>query len=151
MYFLYSIKLFYIYGKQIRLADLQVVKNNVQENPFGVRMDAAQARYLTVIEPFEKENSAQSVFAPSADRLIVIVCDKKRIRSSSRAPYSQDEKDCKTGYIYWLDEGFVLFRDKQVAEGRPKSPFFRHHVLAIFHYVLVIFHHVLIIFHHFLM
>ena len=38
---------------------------------FGVRIDAAQVRYLTVIEPFEKENSVQSVFAPSADRLIV--------------------------------------------------------------------------------
>ena len=136
-------------GKQIRLADLPVVKNNVQDNPFGntrdyadgrinisgenyswglpaepvnagfetpaqytfdldglqavrlktviggdyplgdeaerritfgVRMDAAQVRYLTVIEPFEKENSVQSVFAPSADRLIVTLKDGREQR-----------------------------------------------------------------------
>ena len=136
-------------GKQIRLADLPVVKNNVQENPFGntrdyadgrinisgenyswglpaepvnagfetpaqytfdldglqavrlktviggdyplgdeaerritfgVRIDAAQVRYLTVIEPFEKENSVQSVFAPSADRLIVTLKDGREQR-----------------------------------------------------------------------
>lgn len=136
-------------GKQIRLADLPVVKNNVQENPFGntrdyadgrinisgenyswglpaepvnagfetpaqytfdldglqavrlktviggdyplgdeaerritfgVRMDAAQVRYLTVIEPFEKENSVQSVFAPSADELIVTLKDGREQR-----------------------------------------------------------------------
>ena len=40
-----------------------------------MRIDAAQVRYLTVIEPFEKENSVQSVFAPSADRLIVTLKD----------------------------------------------------------------------------
>lgn len=136
-------------GKQIRLADLPVVKNNVQDNlfgntrdyadgrinisgenyswglpaepvnagfetpaqytfdldglqavrlktviggdyplgdeaerriTFGVRMDAAQVRYLTVIEPFEKENSVQSVFAPSADRLIVTLKDGREQR-----------------------------------------------------------------------
>lgn len=136
-------------GKQIRLADLPVVKNNVQDNPFGntkdyadgrinisgenyswglpaepvnagfetpaqytfdldglqairlktviggdyplgdeaerritfgVRMDAAQVRYLTVIEPFEKENSVHSVFAPSADELIVILKDGREQR-----------------------------------------------------------------------
>ena len=136
-------------GKQIRLADLPVVKNNVQENPFGntrdyadgrinisgenyswglpaepvnagfetpaqytfdldglqavrlktviggdyplgdeaerritfgVRMDAAQVRYLTVIEPFEKENSVQSVFASSADELIVTLKDGREQR-----------------------------------------------------------------------
>ena len=47
---------------------------------FGVRIDAAQVRYLTVIEPFEKENSVQSVFAPSADRLIVTLKDGREQR-----------------------------------------------------------------------
>ena len=37
----------------------------------------------------------------------------KRIRSSSRAPYSRDEKDWKKQVcIYWLDEGLILFYDK---------------------------------------
>lgn len=43
-------------------------------------MDAAQVRYLTVIEPFEKENSVQSVFAPSADELIVTLKDGREQR-----------------------------------------------------------------------
>mgnify|MGYP000028039335 FL=1 len=42
---------------------------------FGVRTDASQARFLTVIEPYEKESLVQSVTAPSADELIVKLKD----------------------------------------------------------------------------
>ena len=39
---------------------------------------------------------------------------KKRIRSSSRAPYSRDEKDLKKNENHWLGEVFILFRKKQI-------------------------------------
>lgn len=42
---------------------------------FGVRTDAPQARFLTVIEPYEKESLVQSVTASSADELIVKLKD----------------------------------------------------------------------------
>ena len=68
---------------------------------FGVRMDAAQVRYLTVIEPFEKENSVQSVFAPSADRLIVTLKDGREQRfyfsgmeEEGGVPAVKMEKEC---------------------------------------------------------
>lgn len=47
---------------------------------FGVRTDAPQARFLTVIEPFEKENLVQSVTAPSADELIIKMKDGREHR-----------------------------------------------------------------------
>lgn len=47
---------------------------------FGVRTDAPQARFLTVIEPFEKESVVESVIAPSADELIVKLKDGREHR-----------------------------------------------------------------------
>lgn len=47
---------------------------------FGVRTDAPQARFLSVIEPFEKENSIQSVVALSADELIIKLKDGREHR-----------------------------------------------------------------------
>lgn len=137
------------YGKTIRLADLPSIKNNVQDNPFGltkdyadgrinisgenyawglpaepvnagaetpaeytfdlsnlqatrlktviggdyplgdeaerritfgVRTDAPQARFLTVIEPYEKKSLVQFVTASSADELIVKLKDGREHR-----------------------------------------------------------------------
>ena len=47
---------------------------------FGVRTDAPQARFLTVIEPYEKESLVQSVTASSADELIVKLKDGREHR-----------------------------------------------------------------------
>lgn len=47
---------------------------------FGVRTDASQARFLTVIEPYEKESLVQSVTASSADEFIVKLKDGREHR-----------------------------------------------------------------------
>ena len=46
----------------------------------GVRTDASQARFLTVVEPYEATNMVQSVTARSADELIVLLKDGREHR-----------------------------------------------------------------------
>lgn len=47
---------------------------------FGVRTDAPQARFLTVIEPYEKESLVQSVVATTADELVIKLKDGREHR-----------------------------------------------------------------------
>ena len=48
----------------------------------GVKAEASQVRFLTVVEPYEKDNRVESVTAPSADQLIVKLNDGREHRFS---------------------------------------------------------------------
>ena len=77
---------------------------------FGVRTDAPQARFLTVIEPFEKENVVQSVTAPSADELIIKLKDGREHRLHFYG--MENEKDTLTVKVQeWKDGKLVRKED----------------------------------------
>ena len=86
---------------------------------------------------------------------IIILCARakdKRMRSPKKGLRIHEMKKGlkKKRYIYWLDEGLILFYDKQVIEKRPNSSFSGYLILIIFHHFFMDFEDFMCIIHHFL-